>query len=259
MNLHKILPQFILKRVYQNILRHSSPDFDLDVGRNSTPAVLLRLKALGFSPAHILDIGAFEGKWTAMAAPIFQGASFHLFEALPYKRVLIEKNLSGIPHQLYMILLGAENRMEVSYNALESGSGVFPEKTEIKRETLCLPMSRLDSVLNFDQMIGPVFMKLDVQGYELEVLKGVGNGLKKIDALYLELSTIEYNSGAPSFRQVIEFLDDHGFNLFDLGESHRKVSDHTLLQVDGLFLANNSSWYQKACNLSGKDFRVYSV
>lgn len=251
MNIFKILPESILKRLVQNIAQHSHPAFDVAVARNNTQAAFWRLKSLGFSPKTIWDIGAFEGKWSAQIASIFPDASFHLFEALPAKAPIILKNTQNLKRELHTGLLGSTNKDGMPYYALESGSGVYAENTDIQRTMMELPMRRLDEFMRVDEGDKPLLMKLDVQGYELEVLKGAGSLLDSADALYLELSTVDYNAGAPSFSEVISTLHQWGFALYDLGEMHRKGSDHSLLQVDGLFLRETGRWYQQASDLSG--------
>jgi len=71
-------------------------------------------------------------------------------------------------------------------------------------------MTTLDEAVTSDSE-GPVFLKLDVQGYELEVLRGGNNLLSKTEVVVLECSLIEYNTGAPLIADVISFMKDRGF------------------------------------------------
>ena len=59
----------------------------------------------------------------------------------------------------------------------------------------------------------PAFLKIDVQGYELEVLKGSCDVLDCIDLVYVECSFIELYAGQALAHHVIEWLLPYGFSL----------------------------------------------
>jgi hypothetical protein len=83
------------------------------------------------------------------------------------------------------------------------------------------------------------FLKLDVQGYELDVLKGGEHVLSQSEAVLLEASLVPTNAGAPLVSDVVRFMDERGFRLVDVcGEIRRR--DGVLWQVDLLFLRTTS-------------------
>ncbi|WP_145949530.1 FkbM family methyltransferase [Paenibacillus sp. Y412MC10] len=83
-------------------------------------------------------------------------------------------------------------------------------------------------------------MKLDVQGYELEVLKGAEQTLKDVELVLLEASVRPYNEDAPLFYDVINYMKKNGFIVFDICSLMRKPNSNILLQVDLLFVNENS-------------------
>ncbi|MBI2870174.1 MAG: FkbM family methyltransferase [Candidatus Omnitrophica bacterium] len=61
------------------------------------------------------------------------------------------------------------------------------------------------------------FLKVDAQGYELEILEGARQALSKdIMAVEVEVSFSEIYEGQPLFRHIDAFLADRGFSLFKL-------------------------------------------
>jgi FkbM family methyltransferase len=97
-------------------------------------------------------------------------------------------------------------------------------------------LARLDSLrhslrLNDARM----FIKVDVQGYELEVLRGAELALRDTIALESELSFVELYEGQPLFADVVLWLREAGFVLSGIEAVHFDVRTGELLQVNGLF------------------------
>src|SRR5262249_46879763 len=150
-------------------------------------------------------------------------------------------------HVQYRIaLLGAIDGESVPFHIVQtaagsgSGSSVFAEKARFSQTTLILPTQTLDRVRSEIGLKPPHFLKLDVQGYELEVLRGAPQTLDKTEAVLLEVSLLEYNAGAPLAAEVIADLDRRGFALFDICSQTRRQSDDTLFQSDLIFVRKDS-------------------
>ncbi|MEI7893325.1 MAG: FkbM family methyltransferase, partial [Myxococcales bacterium] len=81
----------------------------------------------------------------------------------------------------------------------------------------------------------PLLLKLDVQGYELEVLKGASRTLPRCSLLLLEASLQELYVGEALFGSIHAWLGERGFILAGLAGSLRDPSDGRPLQIDALF------------------------
>ena len=81
--------------------------------------------------------------------------------------------------------------------------------------------------------LGPVMLKIDVQGAELAVLRGIAN-LDRIDFVYVELSFVELYEGQPLYADVQRELTARGFAL--RGAFNQAFTDHFgPTQLDCLF------------------------
>jgi FkbM family methyltransferase len=82
-----------------------------------------------------------------------------------------------------------------------------------------------------------IFLKLDVQGYELAVLDGCAAGdLERIVALEVELSAMPFYEGQPLLDEVIVRLYERGFRLTSFDPVWVDRETGFCLQADGIFV-----------------------
>ena len=81
-----------------------------------------------------------------------------------------------------------------------------------------------------------VFLKIDVQGFEEQVLNGAKISLNKIAAIKLELSLSSLYEGDKLYDFYISKFQKLGFKIWDLEPGHRHPATYILLQFDGIFV-----------------------
>jgi FkbM family methyltransferase len=102
------------------------------------------------------------------------------------------------------------------------------------------PIVTLDSI--FDQVCNPddrVFLKIDTQGHERQVLEGAQQSLNRIQGVQLELSTVPLYQSQDLYTYFIPWLTEQGFGLWALAPEFYHPSGR-LLQFDGVFMRENS-------------------
>ena len=204
----------------------------------SQEATFQTLSELGWRPKVCIDIGAYQGEWAKMFSSIFTEAQILMIEAQESKRPHLERAVveSHGKHSLEIALLGSEQGREVTFCEMETGSSVFEEQSHFPRVAVRKQLSSLDQILTKrTACAAPQCIKLDTQGYELEVLKGAQETLKKTDVVMMEVSFVRINRGCPPFAEVIAFMNQAGFGLFDICSQIRR-RDGVLWQSDVLFI-----------------------
>jgi FkbM family methyltransferase len=186
-----------------------------------------------FVPGGILDIGANVGDWAREASKIFT-APIHMVEAQPELEPQLKA--TGFPYSI--TLLGPETKSAVPFHLSGTGSSVLEELTTFEKGQVELPMARLDD-LHVD-LPSPLLMKLDVQGFELEILEGAPEMLKRTEVILSEVSLLPYNKGAPLMHEVVAYLAEREFLPFDICGEWRRSSDQALAQTDIIFVRKDS-------------------
>lgn len=206
------------------------------------PDMLLSLQSVcrrGYLPKIVLDVGAFKGGWTRLAMKTWPSAHYHLFEpnAAMHSELVdlaTEENV-----KVHAELLGPEDGKAIPFYVMGSGSSILPENSPVRRKEESRTMRRLDRLISLP-VDAAALLKIDAQGYELEILKGATGILPFVDAILLEISLIEINKGAPLFHEVVAQLDSLGFSACDIVEIHRRPLDGATNQVDLLFVKHDS-------------------
>ncbi|MBR0685659.1 FkbM family methyltransferase [Bradyrhizobium manausense] len=240
--LNKTLPER-LKRALFHLSFHLAPsEFDRFAYEvNHAPDMELGLAAVakrGMTPKTIIDVGAFEGDWSKMARAIWPASRIYMIEPNRSK----QDNLAGVARTIdatvFGDLLGAHDGTDVVFNVMSTGSSVYNERSPLDRTSENRQLKRLDSLL--PPLEAPAFLKIDTQGYELEVLRGATRLLDRLSAILLEVAIIEINEGAPLLDEVVQFMRGIGFVAYDIMEIHRRPLDRATNQIDILFVRPES-------------------
>jgi hypothetical protein len=110
-----------------------------------------------------------------------------------------------------------------------------PESRYVRQLTVAV--ERLDELVPaLLPPAGQLLIKVDTQGYELQVLQGATDLLPRTVAIQLELSLLPLYEGAPTFTELIAFVQSIGFELFSIIPGFRDPRSGRLLQADGFFV-----------------------
>jgi FkbM family methyltransferase len=199
---------------------------------------LTEMAMRGFYPKTIIDVGAFEGAWSHMVKQIWPISRLCMIEPNLEKRTHLVKVAKDLDATLFFELLGAENNQAVRFNVMGSGSSIMKERSGVPRTVETRYLRTLDAMIK--EIKPPGLLKIDAQGYELQILKGALETLLRVDAVLLEIAIIEINEGAPIFHDVIGFMRSHGFVAYDILEIHRRPLDKALNQIDVMFVREHS-------------------
>lgn len=195
----------------------------------------------------VLDVGANEGQFVKVARVLFPDARILAFEPNPHLARSLEGLLSASgTGALLPVACGRERGVLPLYLTKFSPSASLLQPTELHipdypaaevGETIQVKVERLDEVVRASEVArGPYLLKLDVQGFELEVLHGATGILPDVAVVLCEVNAESFYTGQAGFEQIYLFLREHGFKLVDIGEPIRARATGEVLYFDVAFL-----------------------
>lgn len=204
---------------------------------------ITKLKQLGFQPKTIVDIGAYHGEWTKEMQIIFPNSSFLMVEPMSEKADLLKEIATQSNGKIWFeqALLAAQADQEVVFHQSETASSILSEHKENDDfEKVTKKTTTLSLLLEKNKIDKIDFLKIDTQGYELEILKGATEVLKNTDVVLLEVSLLDIHKNVPLVHEVCSFMYQYGFVTYDICSFTRRPLDRALWQSDFIFVKENS-------------------
>ena len=194
----------------------------------------------------IIDVGANIGQFAYMISRVCPGLPVVSIEPDPECFNELERTFQrfGIRGRCLRVAASDEpgeaglnvHRDRVNNSLLASG----PEGGSVT--SLNVQLARLDDLLADAQPAGRLLLKLDVQGYEMHVLRSAEQVLQRCDALIVEVSFERAYQGGAAPAEVLAWLEARGFQLHDLLDTLRNApeSGGNLREADLLFVRRES-------------------
>lgn len=204
---------------------------------------------LGPNLATVVDIGANRGQFSLAVRRWAPGAKVFAFEPLSGPAARFRKIFEGDSRvTLHLAAIGPESSdATIHVSAADDSSSLlpisglqarlYPGTAEVRTERI--RMARLADFIPTEQIATPALLKLDVQGFELEALRGCEDLLERFFQVYVECSFVELYSGQALAHEVIAWLGERGFLLkgvYNMGYDRKGGA----VQGDFLFFNNSN-------------------
>lgn len=211
--------------------------------RRTLEEALDHISGLGFKPRTVIDVGVAYG-------------TFELYEGFPEaKHLLIEPltEYEGVLREIvqkyeaeYVVAAASDRSGAIPINVHSdlSSSSILKE-TEgrhvdgVKRDVRAVTIDDLCREKNLE---GPYLIKLDVQGAELQALDGARKVLNDTEVIVLEALLFQFYQNGPQFYDVLSYMKDQGFVVYDIFGGHNRTLDGALAGIEVTFVKENGQF-----------------
>ncbi len=229
-----------------NLLRSLADIFSYDVVRQSKDVFIERHLHNLFKHHRIdcvIDVGANRGQYAGSLRNMGYKGEIHSFE--PTTRAYQElqsRSLNDARWHIYQLAIGRHgDNMEINiaaYDDLSSflkasqySTDTFQHKSRITG-TEMVEIKRLDEVFSDGMDNHRIHLKMDTQGYDLEIFAGVGDLIKQVVTLQSEISIRPLYDGMPDYITALQVFRDAGFSISGLFPVTRDKRDLTVIEFD---------------------------
>jgi len=198
------------------------------------------LKTLNFYPKHIVDVGANHGTWTREALLHFPDAYYTLLEPQEWLKESFQDILDNNSKVQFYPVGAGEKKGSFLFTIVDrddSCSFRYTREEAIKSgfEQIEIPVQTLNELLSEIEIPVPDIIKIDAEGLDIEVLKGASNYFGKTEIFMIEAGVVnkEFDN---SFLNLVNFMDERGYRLFEITDLNRPFSVKILWLVELVFV-----------------------
>jgi FkbM family methyltransferase len=196
---------------------------------------------------YVVDIGANKGQFTLAVRKSIPDAKIIAFEPLANPAAIFKAIFNNDTNVvLHVSAIGPEHcETEIHVSKSEDSSSLLPitdKQNDLFPGTEESHVEKINSAplalfLTQEEVTTPALLKIDVQGYELQTLKGCESLLSRFTTIYVECSFIELYQGQALAYQVIDWLKERNFLLSGLSSL---VYDENGQSIQGDFIFSRS-------------------
>ncbi len=199
------------------------------------------LKRYAFDINTFIDVGVYQG--SPVFYELFKDKKFVLVDPQPDTMEKAAESVKGLNFDY--IQSGAGSAKGVATLSLEGPSSSLMKRRDWKRQpekTVEIQISPLDELLENKGYKGPFGLKVDTEGFDLDVLKGAEKTLRETQFVFTEASLRRRFEGSYRFSELVAYMAEQGFEVADVipHRSHNRLVDVLFVRSDSSYLEPNA-------------------
>lgn len=198
------------------------------------------IRARKFDLRSVLDCGANAGKWSLELLKVYPEAKVLMIEPQEKMRESLQKVVDRYPEaRLHIGAVGGKNEKALFSMWPDPTGSTFLDKRDEKAveegRQVMMELKTIPGILSETGFAFPQLIKMDIQGLELSVLKGMEKDLHRVEALILECNLFPFLGNQPIAHEILNFLSERDFLIYDICGFGRRPKDGALSHIDFVF------------------------
>ncbi|MFQ3566862.1 MAG: FkbM family methyltransferase [Aggregatilineales bacterium] len=221
-------------RAINRVLNH----FSLEISRYSDlslQAAFERFVQRPVSIASVIDVGASDGRWSARVMRYYPRAHYLLVEANVHFEPKLREFVGRHQNASYALVAAGPREGIANFHAPSDPLGGLASEQPIEH-AFAVPMTTIDRLSVDYNLPAPYLIKLDTHGFEVPILAGAREALKRANMLIIEVYNFRFTAESVLFYHLCQHLEALGFRPVDLIEPVHRPFDAALWQFDLVFV-----------------------
>jgi len=194
-----------------------------------------RLRRRKTSFNTVIDVGASDGRWSALCMKEFPTIDYYLIEAQPVHKLGLQRFCTAHPNCRYTLSAAGAEAGSIYFDASNPFGGVA-SVNPFDHGGIKVPVTTIDLEVQKERLRGPFLIKLDTHGFEVPILHGAQSTLSQTEVLILECYNFRVQSESLLFCEMCSFVARFGFRCIDLFDILYRPYDNTFWQMDIMFM-----------------------
>ena len=212
-----------------------------------------QLAGKGFSPTHIIDVGAHMGEWSRDAHKMFPNSAFTLIEPQIEMKPYLDQFCADAKNAKWILAGAGPAKGELLFTiASRSDSSSFTysqaDAAEQGLEQRLVPVVTLNLICEQSTLPIPEIVKIDAEGFDLNVMAGAQKLLGVTELFFVEVPLFDFWPDQ-SFHNITGFMREQGYEPYDVTDLNRRPSDGALAMMElafakktGVLRDDNHGW-----------------
>lgn len=222
---------FLLKPAGAKIVSTIADNFDMH-------SAMKRIHSHRIIIDNVIDIGGSDGTWSRQAIKIFPKASFLAIEPLTEREAALSRLAGTHPNFGYEICAAGEtDGGQAKLNIADDLDGSTIDGHGGKSRQV--PLRTVDSIVSDRNLIGSFLLKFDTHGYEVPILQGASETLKKTLVIIMEAYNFKITKKSLRFHEMCIYMEELGFRCYDVAGLMLREYDQAFWQMDLCFIRDD--------------------
>ena len=201
----------------------------------STAHALRRIANRSIEIGTVIDVGASNGMWSAVAMQHIPNANYFLVEAQKCHEEELKYFCNANPNCSHILAAAGDSRGKLYFDDRDPFGGVA-SKTKMAWATTEVDVTTIDWEVNQRNFPGPYLIKLDTHGFEVSILEGAKKTLTSTSLVIIEVYNFKILPDSLLFYEMCDYMDKKGFRPIDFSEPLWRDYDSALWQFDLFFV-----------------------
>lgn len=189
--------------------------------------------------ATIVDVGASDGTWSKDCFKIYPDSYYLMIEAQDVHLDGLNAFKSTHAKSDFVLAAAGSREGEIYFDVSDPFGGLASE-TPLQGESKKVMVTTIDLEVKRRNLDGPYLVKLDTHGFEVPILEGAMETLKKSNGVIIEVYNYHLTKDSLLFYEMCSYMDNLGFRPIDMGDPFLRLYDESFWQMDLLFVPKTS-------------------